>query len=74
MKKNVFGFVFIALIYLFPFRYALLEPTSSNVINLLSAVATIIGTLVFMGVMMDDGKPHAAEKVAAETHDRKQAA
>ncbi len=77
MKKNIFGFVFIALIYIFPFRYAFLAPTSSNVLNLLSIVVTIIGTLIFMGVMMTDGKDvqeQAIEKAVDETHTHKHAA
>ena len=56
MKKQIFGYAFIAVIYAFPFRYAVLDPTSSNTVNLLCMVATVFGILIFMGIMMDDGK------------------
>jgi hypothetical protein len=58
MKTKIFGYTLIALIYAFPFRYAVLEPTSSNTVNLLCLVATIFGILIFMGLMMKDGGKH----------------
>lgn len=58
MKTKIFPVIFIVLIYLFPFRYAVLDPTSSNTINLLCGVTTIIGTLIFMLIAMDDGAKH----------------
>lgn len=54
MKTKIFSFIFITLIYLFPFRYAVLEPTSSNTANLLCMIATVFGTLIFMGLTMTD--------------------
>jgi len=53
--KKYFPYVLVALIYFVPFRYAVLEPTSSNLVNLLSMVASILGLLVFMGLTMTDG-------------------
>lgn len=54
--KKLFPYVLIAVIYFFPFRYAVLAPTSSNLVNLLSMVATILGTLVFVGLTTTDGE------------------
>ena len=58
--KKIFPYLLLAVIYFFPFRYAVLSPTSSNVTNLLCMVATILGFLVFMGLTITDGE--AAEK------------
>jgi hypothetical protein len=54
MKKKILYLVFIVLIYAFPFRYAVLSPTSSNTFNLICMVVTILGTLIFMGLAMGD--------------------
>jgi hypothetical protein len=62
MKTKLISFVFILLIYLFPFRYAVLEPTSSNTVNLLCMIATVFGTLIFMGLTMTDGGAENKEK------------
>jgi hypothetical protein len=58
MKKKILYIVFIMLIYAFPFRYAVLSPTSSNTFNLICMVVTILGTLIFMGLAMSDGENH----------------
>lgn len=55
MKTKLFPYLLLAVIYFFPFRYAVLEPTSSNVTNLLCMIATIFGTLIFMGLTITDG-------------------
>lgn len=60
MKTKIFGYALIILIYVFPFRYAVLQPTPSNTVNLLCMLATVFGTLIFMGIMMTDGKQHSA--------------
>ena len=76
MKRKIFAFVFIAVIYLFPFRYAVLEPTSSNTVNLLCMLATVFGTLIFMGLAMSDAtteKSESKDGVKPAT-DKKQAA
>ncbi len=54
MKSKVLPIVFILLIFIFPFRYAMLDQTTSNPVNLLCAVATIIGTLIFMLISITD--------------------
>jgi uncharacterized membrane protein len=66
MKTKIFGYVFIALIYAFPFRYAILDPTPSNTINLLCMIATIVGTLFFMGLMMSDNISQEKSKEAKQ--------
>lgn len=50
MKTKIFGYALIILIYVFPFRYAVLQPTPSNTVNLLCMLATVFGTLIFMGI------------------------
>jgi uncharacterized membrane protein len=56
MKTKIFPILFILFIFLVPFRYAVLEPTSSNTINLLCMLATVFGTLIFFLVSMGDGR------------------
>jgi hypothetical protein len=56
MKKKILYFLLIAFIYAFPFRYAVLSPTSSNTFNLICMIVTVIGTLIFMLLAMGDGE------------------
>jgi hypothetical protein len=58
MKKTILSLLFILFIYAFPFRYAVLSPTSSNTFNLICMIVTVLGTLIFMGVAMGDGEKH----------------
>ena len=78
MKTKIFAYLFIAVIYLFPFRYAILDPTPSFTVNLLCMIAVVFGTLIFMGLMITDGEKHvktqAVGKDATIHNDRKQAA
>ena len=66
MKTKIFGYVLITLIYIFPFRYAVLEPTPSNTVNLLCMVATVFGTLIFMGLTMSESESHAGSASAGQ--------
>jgi hypothetical protein len=54
--RKIYGIILIVLIFVFPFRYSVLSPTPSNTVNLLCMLATILGTLVFMGMTISDGK------------------
>jgi len=75
MNKKTFGIILIALVFLFPFRYAVLTPTSSNVVNLVCFLATVLGFIVFMLLTITDGKADHAEAVEKnENQDYKQAA
>lgn len=78
MKTKIFAYLFIAVIYLFPFRYAILDPSPSFAVNLLCMIAVVFGTLIFMGLMLTDGEKHVkAQAVAEDTtayKERKQAA
>ena len=56
MKTKIFPYVFIAVIYLFPFRYAFIEQQSTNTVNLLCFLATAFGTLIFYALTFTDGK------------------
>jgi hypothetical protein len=62
MKKRILAVLFIVLIYAFPFRYAVLSPTTSNTFNLICMIVTVLGTLIFMGIAMDDGETHKVSK------------
>lgn len=53
--KKIYGILLIAFIYAFPFRYAVLSPTTSNPFNLICMIVTILGTLAFMGLTITDG-------------------
>jgi hypothetical protein len=66
MKTKIFPFILLAFTYLVPFRYAVLDPTKSNTINLLCMVATVFGTLLFMGLTMTDGERKVSAQVKKE--------
>jgi hypothetical protein len=67
MKTKIFPYIFIALIYAFPFRYAILDPTSSNTVNLLCMVATVFGTLIFMGLTFTNGSEDDKKQITKDT-------
>ena len=54
MKTKIFAYVLLAVIYLFPFRYAYLTLSGPDVTSLLSMVATVLGTLIFMLLTFSD--------------------
>lgn len=54
MKTKIFAYLLIAVVFVFPFRYAYLTLTGPNVFSLLSMVATVIGVLIFMLLTMSD--------------------
>ncbi len=54
--KNLYAYIFIILVFAFPFRYAMISQTGSNVLNVLCLAITIIGLMIFMASVMTDGK------------------
>ncbi len=75
MNKRIFAYILIGLVFMFPFRYAMLEPTSSNVVNLVCFLATVLGFIVFLLLTITDGKAKQTEQVSKnEQQNYKQAA
>ena len=66
MKTKIFAYLFIAMIYVFPFRYAIIDPTPSFAVNLLCMIAVVFGTLIFMGLMLTDGEKHVKTQAVEE--------
>ena len=56
MNKKLFAYVLILLVFIFPFRYAVLTPTPNNMVNMVCFLATIIGFIVFMLMTFSEGK------------------
>lgn len=48
MKTKFFAYLLLAVVFLFPFRYAYLTLTGPNVFSLLNMLATVIGVLIFI--------------------------
>ena len=72
-KNKIIGYVILALVYIFPFRYAFLDyPENINVHGtmidggrmpyMILFLITVIGFLVFFFMTTEDGKGHAGDK------------
>ncbi|HEY0031027.1 MAG TPA: hypothetical protein VGC65_09735 [Bacteroidia bacterium] len=56
MKKRVFAYLLIILLFLFPFRYAYLQPGEVYVVNMIWMIITILGMLAFIFLTTSDDK------------------
>ena len=67
MKTKIFAYALLIIVYLFPFRYAYLTLTGPDVTSLLSMVATVFGTLIFILLTFSDKKPAKEYEKPAST-------
>jgi hypothetical protein len=54
MKTKIISLIVLALIAIFPFRYAYLDDETPSAFNILCMVAIVFGTLIFMLVNLSD--------------------
>ena len=58
MKTKIISYIVLALIVVFPFKYAYLDGEVTSTFNILCMVAVIVGTLILMSMNISDGKGH----------------